>query len=91
MILGAYTRWFNDWALLIGSAVGITVGTWMAAAVNLTPTYPLQFAGYTFPGYTALYTVILNIVVATVLTSVSNEISAQRVPFDKTVASDYHA
>jgi solute:Na+ symporter, SSS family len=91
MILGAYTRWFNDWALLIGWAVGIVVGTGMAAAVNLTPTYPLQFAGYTFPGYTALYTVILNIVVATVLTPVFNAISAQRAPFDETVASDYHA
>ncbi len=62
---------------------GNHLGTWMAAAVNLTPTYPLRFVGYTFPGYTALYTVILNIVVATVLTSVFNAISAQRVPFDR--------
>ena len=63
----------------------------MAVAVNLTPTYPLQFAGYTFPGYTALYTVILNIVVAVVLTPVFNAMSAPRTPFDETVASDYHA
>jgi len=63
VILGAYTRWFNDWALLVGWAVGIAFGTGMAVAANLTPTYPLQFAGYTFPGYTALYTVILNILV----------------------------
>lgn len=91
VILGAYTRWFNDWALLVGWAAGIVVGTAMAAAVNLTPTYPLQLAGYTFPGDTALYTVILNLVVATVLTPVFNAISVQRAPFDETVASDYHA
>ena len=84
-------RWFDDWALLVCWAVGIAVGTAMAVAVNLTPTYSLQFAGYTFPGYTALYTVILNIVVAIVLTLVFNARSAQRTPFDETVAFDYHA
>jgi SSS family solute:Na+ symporter len=91
VILGAYTRWFNDWALLVGWAIGIVFGTAMAAAANLTPTYPLQFAGYTFPGYTALYTVILNIVVAIVLTPVFKAIAAQRAPLDETAASDYYA
>jgi solute:Na+ symporter, SSS family len=46
---------------------------------------------YTFPGYTALYTVILNIVVAVVLTPVFNAMAAERARFDETVASDYHA
>src|SRR6516162_6437319 len=91
VILGAYTRWFNDWALLVGWAVGIAFGTGMAAAVNLTPTYPLQLAGFTFPGYTALYTVILNIVVAIVLTLIFNGLRAQTERFDETAASDYHA
>ena len=58
---------------------------------NLTPTYPLQLAGYTFPGYTALYTVILNILVTIVLTPVFNAMAAQRTPLDETVASDYYA
>jgi uncharacterized protein len=40
----------------------------MAVAVNLTPTYPLAIGGFTFPGYTALYTVILNLLVAKHLT-----------------------
>jgi hypothetical protein len=74
MILGACTRWFNDQALLVGWTVGIVVGTAMAAAVN--PTYPLQFAGFTFPSHTALYTVILNIVEAIVLTPVFNALGA---------------
>jgi SSS family solute:Na+ symporter len=91
VILGAYTRWFNDWALLVGWAAGIAVGTGMAAAVNLTPTYQLRLAGYTFPGYTALYTVILNIVLATILTPVFNALNRRRLVHDETIVSDYHA
>ena len=91
VMLGAYTRWFNDWALLVGWGVGTVLGTAMAAAANLTPTYPLQIAGFTFPGYTALFTVVLNIAVTVVLTPVFNAMSARRSRFDETVASDYHA
>lgn len=91
VMLGAYTRWFNDWALLLGWAAGIIAGTSMAVAMNLTPTYPLMFAGYAFPGYTALYTVILNLVVAIVLTPVFNAMKAQRMPIDETVPADYYA
>ncbi len=91
VVLGAYTRWFNDWALLIGWAAGIGAGTAMAAAANLTPTFPLHLAGHTFPGYTALYTLILNIALAILLTPVLNAVTARRAPFDETAASDYHA
>jgi SSS family solute:Na+ symporter len=91
VILGAYTRWFSDWALLLGWAAGTITGTAMAVAVKLTPTYPLALGGYTFPGYTALYTVILNLVVTIVLTPLFNAMSAGRAPIDETVAADYHA
>ncbi|HZT52161.1 MAG TPA: sodium:solute symporter family protein [Stellaceae bacterium] len=91
VMLGAYTRWFNDWALLLGWAAGIVAGTLMAIAANLTPTYPLSFGGYVVPGYTALYTVILNLVVAIVLTPVFNAMTSRRTPFDETAAADYHA
>jgi len=91
VMLGAYTRWFNAWALLIGWAVGTVAGTAMAVAVNLTPTYPLSRAGYSFPGYAAFYTVVLNLLVAIVLTPVFNAMSAQRTPADETVAADYYA
>ena len=91
VMLGAYTRWFNDWALLIGWAVGIATGTAMAAAAHLTPTYPLAIGGFTFPGYTAFYTVILNLLIAIVLTPVFNAISTRRAPFDETKAADYFA
>jgi solute:Na+ symporter, SSS family len=89
VMLGAYTRWFNDWALLIGWAAGIVAGTAMAAVANFTPTYPLALGGFTFPGYTALYTVVLNLVLAIVLTPLFNALAAA--PVDETVAADYHA
>jgi solute:Na+ symporter, SSS family len=90
VMLGAFTRWFNGWALLIGWAAGMVAGTAMAVAVNLTVTYPLAFGGYTFPGYAAFYTVILNLVVAIVLTPVLNAIM-RRPPVDETVPADYFA
>jgi SSS family solute:Na+ symporter len=90
-MLGAYTRWFNDWALLIGWAIGMLSGTAMAFATNLTPTFPLAVAGFTFPGYTALYTVILNLLVTVMLTALLNAVQPRRVPTDATVAADYHA
>lgn len=90
VMLGAYTRWFNSWALLLGWLAGMAAGTAMTWAVNLTPTFPLAFAGFTFPGYTALYTVILNLAVAIVLTPLFNAMS-QKTPFDETLAADYHA
>jgi SSS family solute:Na+ symporter len=89
VMLGAYTRWFNPWALLVGWAVGTGVGTAMAAAVNFAPTYPLAFGGFTFPGYSAFYTLLLNLVLALVLTPLFNAMSGA--PVDETVAADYRA
>jgi solute:Na+ symporter, SSS family len=87
VMLGTYTRWFDPWALLIGWAVGIGTGTWMFIAAKLAPNYPLAIGGYTFPGYSALYTLILNLGVAAVLTLVFN--AAGKMRPDETVAADY--
>jgi len=89
VMLGVYTRWFNDWALLIGWAVGTATGIWMFNAANWAPNYPLVIAGHAFPGYAALYTVILNLVIAIVLTPIFNAMGGK--PVDETVAADYHA
>jgi SSS family solute:Na+ symporter len=91
VMLGAYTRWFNSWALLAGWAAGTFAGTWMAVATNLKNTYPLVIAGHTFPGYTAVYTVILNLLIAAVLTPVFNAMGSKGAPADDTLASDYVA
>jgi SSS family solute:Na+ symporter len=88
---GAYTRWFDDWALLLGWAVGTIAGTWMAFSVNLTPTYPLSIGGFAMPGYGALYAVILNLIVAVVLTPVFKAMRGGAVHADETLPSDYFA
>jgi SSS family solute:Na+ symporter len=87
VMLGVYTRWFNDWALLIGWAIGMFVGTFMAASVNFSATYPLAIGGFTVPGYAALYAVVLNLVVAAVLTPALRAFSSP--PADVTAEADY--
>lgn len=88
-MLGVYTRWFNEWAPLVGWAVGTLAGTAMAVSTNFSPAYPLGFGGMTFPGYTALCIVILNLIVVIVLTPIFNAMGSKR--SDETVAADYHA
>jgi hypothetical protein len=63
----------------------------MAVAAHLKPAYPLEIGGYTFPGYSAFYTVILNLLLAIVLTPLFNAMSGQRAPVDATSAADYLA
>jgi SSS family solute:Na+ symporter len=91
VMFGVYTRWFNSWALLVGWAVGTYAGTAMAVSAHLTPAFPLAVGGYTFPGYTAFYTLLLNLVLAVVLTPVFNMIGSRQTPLDATAPSDYHA
>ena len=88
VLIGVYTRWFNDWALLVGWFVGIAAGTAMFVAAN-SPNYPLTIGGFTFPGYTALYTVVLNLAVTIVLTPVFNALRSAPAPVDATAAADY--
>jgi SSS family solute:Na+ symporter len=87
VILGLFTRKLNDWALLCGWLAGTAIGTWMAVVMNFGATYPLTVGGWTVPGYSAFYTVILNLVVALVLTPVFNAIA--KPPVDETVLGDY--
>jgi SSS family solute:Na+ symporter len=91
VMLGVYTRWFNSWALLLGWAAGTIAGTAMAILAHLTPTFPLTLAGHTFPGYTAFYTVVLNLVVAIVLTPVFDMFAKGRAAADETIEGDYYA
>jgi len=90
VVCGLFTRKLNDWALFIGWLAGTVCGTWMAAAVNFSATYPLTIAGWTVPGYSALYTVVLNLAVALVLTPILNAL-ATTPPADETLATDYRA
>jgi SSS family solute:Na+ symporter len=89
VVIGLYTRFLNSWALLIGWACGMAVGTWMAYLLSFQgAVYPLRLFGTTIPGYAALYSVIVNIVVSGVLSVVFNLVASDRHK-DATLASDY--
>jgi solute:Na+ symporter, SSS family len=89
VILGLYTRWLDPNALLIGWAAGIVTGTWMAAELAFKGSiYPLTVFGFTMPGYAAFYSVIVNLVLAVVLTVVIRGIGAANSE-DETLAADY--
>jgi solute:Na+ symporter, SSS family len=89
VILGLYTRWLNPWALLIGWGAGIGVGSTIAVKYHFTSIWPVVIAGYGFPGYTALYTLALNLLLAVALTPVFNALKGYGK--DETVPADYRA
>jgi SSS family solute:Na+ symporter len=89
VMLGVYTRWFNEWALLIGWAAGMICGTAMFVAASFSPTFALAVHGYIFPGYSALYAVIINLALTVVLTPVFDLVSG--VHADETFAAEYRA
>jgi solute:Na+ symporter, SSS family len=91
VLFGVYTRWFNSWALLVGWFVGIVLGTELAFKTELKPVFSLVFAGHTFPGYSAFYTLVLNLVLAALLTPVFNALGSNKTAVDATLPADYHA
>jgi SSS family solute:Na+ symporter len=88
VILGLYTRLLNGWALLIGWATGLALGTVMAASVNFAPIYPLNVFGLTVPCYIALAALVANIVVSALLSLAINLVQSDRHK-DVTAAEDY--
>jgi len=89
VMLSLFTRYFNGWALLVGWLVGIGSGTYMAAELGFKgAVYALHVFGYVAPGYAALYSVLLNLAVAFVLTPLFNAL-APDMHRDATVAADY--
>src|SRR5277367_3592110 len=88
VMLGLFTRFFNGWALLLGWIVGTALGTWMIAAMNFAPSYPLHIMGETIPCYTAVASLAVNLAVSFVLSLVLNAVASDRHK-DMTVATDY--
>ncbi len=78
VIIGLYTRWFHERALLLGWLVGIVTATGLAAMQGFTPMTAVPIAGYVLPSYTALVTLMLNFAVAIVLTPIFNAAGAAR-------------
>ena len=90
VVFGLYTRWFNDWALLLGWAAGTVAGTWVAVGANFGAMWALKIGGFAIPGYTALYTLVINIAVTVILSVVFKAMGA-KMTADQTVAADYGA
>jgi SSS family solute:Na+ symporter len=89
VLLGIYTRWFNRWALLIGWIAGMVLGTGAFIATNLKSVIlSVSLGGVTIPMYAAVAAVILNLVLAIVLTPIFEAIGA-RSGKDQTVPDDY--
>jgi SSS family solute:Na+ symporter len=71
VVVGIFTRWMNPWALFAGWLAGMASGTGMALALGLKGSvYPLHIFGGTYAMYAAVPALVLNLVVATVLTVV---------------------
>jgi SSS family solute:Na+ symporter len=81
VVLGAFTRWMNPWALLLGWAAGMTSGTAMAAALGLkSSVFPLHFAGGVYAMYAAIPALALNLLVSAALTAALRLLRLDRHP-----------
>jgi SSS family solute:Na+ symporter len=89
VMLGLYTRWLHPWALLIGWAVGIASGTWMASTLSFkSATYVLHMFGVALPCYAAISALVLNLAVSVSLSIVFNGV-ARGARIEQTAAADY--
>jgi len=86
VFLGLYTNWFNRWALLLGWAVGMIVGTGMFVATGYKSTLFPVFGVLLYAGISAL---VLNLVIAVVLTPIFESVGLRR-GRDLTSPDDYN-
>jgi solute:Na+ symporter, SSS family len=89
IVFSVFTRFFNGWALLIGWAVGVVSATWLVALNHFAGAiWAFHILGFTVPSYIALATVIVNAVVAAVLSVPLNALASDRAG-DQTSVADY--
>ncbi len=75
VVLGAFTRWLNPWALLAGWAAGMVSGTAMAWSLGLkSSVYPIHLpaalGGSTWALYAAVPALLLNLALSAALTPI---------------------
>ena len=71
IVFSLYTRRLNTPGLFLGWFVGIVLGTGMAIAQGLKPVFALHLGGATYPLYIGLIALVVNIVVAFVVSTVT--------------------
>ncbi|GER89271.1 hypothetical protein KDW_34330 [Dictyobacter vulcani] len=84
VFLGLYTNWFNRWALLIGWAAGMIAGTSMFIIAGNKPTMAL----FNVPIYIAVAVLVLNLLLAVILTPIFKAIGLDSGK-DSTSPADY--
>ena len=76
--------------LVVGWLVGMAAGTWMFVLANLSSVYAIKIGGFSLPPmYAAFTSVILNLVLAVILTPLFELIGAKRGE-DETSPEDYY-
>jgi SSS family solute:Na+ symporter len=70
LVFWLYTRWFRAEGLLAGWAVGMLWGSWTAWSNGLKPVATIGFAGASHTFYVGLGALILNVIVAVIVTAV---------------------
>ena len=89
VVIGAFTRWMNPWALLCGWAAGMAWGTQMAVSLGLkSSVYPLHLFGATYAMYAAVPALLLNLLISSLLTLLLRALKADE-GSDSTVSEDY--
>ncbi len=83
IIFGLWTRWFNGWALLAGWAAGMVLGTyWSHTPAAWVPVHAFPALG--FAAYNGISALVVNLVIAVVLSAV-----LPRTAPDETMPADY--
>jgi len=89
VFLGLYTNWFNRWALLIGWLVSMILGTLMFIGAGYKALYAISIGSLSIPPmYAAFAAIIVNLILAIVLTPIFNGIGLKR-GTDSTKPADY--
>jgi len=89
IVLGLYTRFLDHRGLLAGWAVGIVSGSWMAISLQLKGSiFAIHVAGLAIPGYAAVWSLLLNIAVAVVVSIAVRAIGMHHAE-DRTRPEDY--
>jgi solute:Na+ symporter, SSS family len=89
IVLGLYTRMLDYRGLLIGWAVGIATGTWMAVSLKLAGSiFTIHVFGMAIPGYAAVWSLIVNLVVSVVV-SLLVRAAGMKHSEDRTRPEDY--
>src|SRR6201991_2355019 len=78
LVFGLFTRWFRAEGLLLGWAIGIGWGSYTAWSNGLKPLATVNFGGASYVFYVGLGALLLNIVVAAVVTLIVSVLSPRR-------------